>query len=1402
MVAKKKTDTELLAELPPAGAPQSSSLASPQEIVGTTPSRGGMARRLPSTTPAGTWVGLAHRKSLLDRARATSIGPREPRHLRGVHGAQTGQPAVAQLEMAIKEARKLTAEQLNTIVAEAGRNAVGPLARANVTPAEIQAMEKRTRAGATEELAGQQPITSTIAARSLELLAAPSDLEMALVKTIGDTLRSGEKKTPGALRETMLENVHEGTSAMSAARSLAGGRLPTMVEAHPFVAEFGLRALTDPANLVIPAVAGAVGRGLKAGTQTARGLGAVERLTDSLIESHEAGRIVEGAASEIFEREATIRGLHEVVGARLGALADVVADSAGPTRTEIYIAPAQAQELRGGLRAAGKVERQARQIGGRIKREARIPKPRLPDAGEPLPGVAEDARAGDLRTVRVELRDAQQELRQHDATFVRENLEAKKGADRAAQDLAAAAELRSRVKAIKESPTYLELATKPDKSGQVPGSIRLGQLEAKIANFEEHAADLEEAGQAVAPDALKAYQDSLEAWALKREELSLAVKDVQGRIDEIGGSLAEQKGRQAIPLSVGRAQPILGRFQGRTLLARQRLNALTEQRSLEGYTPISKKGLAIDLPIAVEEGVPLAGPVSGGPSGVLLRRQEGVVLTRPRGATPRGGSEVSIYPTGPANRTHVASLIGAYAEGVSPLGLARTPVEAKAEIDSIARALGLDTGEIHRAALQARGVGQVYRKALIEARLITQEEADEMAKTGGYVRRSYLRYEDEIDHYIATLRADGKDEMADRLESQYRGRVKVEPQGRAAAKPSELTERQNIPIEGRLAQGEITDVEARLRIQGGVVGRNLSRMEQFQSLAQNPDLVSEGWKPGWVRIPGPEDALKRAERAEMQNQPSIAHEIREQVFSGAWGELTGKWVHPRLYGSLIPTDLSMSNALKAIPSVVEYTVAVARFGKDSPQAQAALSGPAKRFLWDVETQLSPVIEKSPPGRSWFGIGKAVNTIFSWKGQIANIISNVSAMQLVGEIPGVKVIGQWFKGLQHLRTDSPLYQQVLKLAPDLRLQGSRQELRQVLDYADATMRGAKLGQNAFQKTVGVFGTTWTGNEIVAKMGVIDYWVGKGMPLEQALAKAEKAIINYRQVNRFTENLRAGRMGVMSYLIPFPTYGLRMSQALARVAITKPSRLNMYTWARRASWEAVPEEQRKVEQEMTPGYERSNLLARWPSNDKYGRPLLWRTARITPMGGVDFAQSLAGRAPFLVGPAYDAWRNQDEYGNPIGDPLDRLAYFLEKATPQVGEASRMAEAAKGPDYHRGKLPPTTGTVALRQAAISLYPLDMSKEMQRRSYALQDNEKVFNRELGELVEKYGDEFEEWPAGKARWAVENFLKYQVLWEELEAQARRAEKYQVTEEDLAEGKTVGVGGHARKPPQQKVATE
>ena len=661
----------------------------------------------------------------------------------------------------------------------------------------------------------------------------------------------------------------------------------------------------------------------------------------------------------------------------------------------------------------------------------------------------------------------------------------------------------------------------------------------------------------------------------------------------------------------------------------------------------------------------------------------GAVRTQGRVPLSRRGVYFDVLEPGEqVTESYVRNLIGTLAERASLSGMALTPVDAERELLGHARSLGLDTVELSRAAARARGLGKLHKQRIVASGLKDLEELQKIEREGGYLRIVHGRSLTPEQH-LDWLRENGMGTLADRLENAAMNRVRMTGgSGRAAVRM--LSERRNLPVAARKPYQPIADVIVRLQSGATALQRTLPRFEMFKRLAADPRLASDANPGGWLKLTHT-PLLERASRLRNLGHEELAQELERQAERGGWGALTGKYVHPTVYHALNPQSVNFGKGWGSLPQQYANWARqmLAPTLAREPVAMTGIAGAAHRG---------------------FSMAKRMATIWNPLGQGFNVLGNLVQMHAFGGVPAPLAPAYYGWALGVLRNGGNDWAyQVIKRMPSLAETGSLADIQQglsalrTLDSADQSVVRAALKwlANAPERA-------WQLNEVASKLGVVKYHTQKGMSLESAIKLAELAVYDYGDVPRWVELLRR------TPVAPFPTYAYKTLGQFSQAMLFHPDRLNMYTRLTQAVEGMTPAEQRSAEADVLPEWERGNLPVRVPGKDRYGRAPYFRSGRGLPWGSITNTDVVSGRSPFVLGPAFETMRNQDQFGRDIVNPeaptreqiTGRLGYLAQSYAPVARLVIGTAESLRG--ARPGKAPPPT----IAERWIRTYPLDATR------------------------------------------------------------------------------------------------
>lgn len=707
--------------------------------------------------------------------------------------------------------------------------------------------------------------------------------------------------------------------------------------------------------------------------------------------------------------------------------------------------------------------------------------------------------------------------------------------------------------------------------------------------------------------------------------------------------------------------------------------------------------------------------------GYLPRERRGIAAELPAHFDPKRGWQATPDELSGAQ---VQTLAAAWGESMSPSGLARTPVEARAEIMDLVRALGIDQTRFLAMAKKGKATGTAARERLIRVGAITREEAERMEAAGGYVRRVYDQKLKNFDRRIADLREAGETELADRLASIRANMVQVLTSGRASARLRQLADRLNIPVEARRELQEITELAPRLWMQQGVLARVWPRMELFWELSKDARLVSAEHRPGWKLMPGQraqglvEDAAKAADKGQLTR----AVELLEEAQHNSWGALAGKWVSPVVHDALVPTPFP-----RAVSEVPDWLRSLA----------------------------APVVEGVRPTGIWRAEAKALGQLKRWwvpwtaAGQGRNVAGNMVAMHTYGGVPLPLVPYYYLKGMREIANDGYFWRRLQREMPSLAEPAIQTDFQVAANALRETMRGGKVSDSVWRKIRNAPYRFFGLNEASAKTGTAMYHTRQGLSLSAASPIAETAIFHYGDISRGIESLRT--FGP----IPFPTYWWKNVAMFPKALAETPERVGVWTRAIQAIEAPTPRAQREAERSLLPEYERQELPVRVPGTDPSGRLRWYRGGYVLPWGsllggGPAVDPLMRGRLLPVIDPLLDISRNQSWNQTPIWDESDTARekyakigwYLIANYLPQGYLAKAGAEAyMEKRRVKRGGLPlgpldrkpMTTPQLLGRGIGISVYVQDLPIALEKRKNELNrkqaNNNKWMRRQLDEV-------------------------------------------------------------------------
>lgn len=780
----------------------------------------------------------------------------------------------------------------------------------------------------------------------------------------------------------------------------------------------------------------------------------------------------------------------------------------------------------------------------------------------------------------------------------------------------------------------------------------------------------------------------------QRASLSQRMGREESAAQELGSFAEERLPRARVGLA--KAEYRREQLTARLLQARGELERVKAKILREGPLPRERRGIAADLPARLDPKVGWQGT----------------------------GEELS--------GAHVQTLAAAWAESLSPSGLARTPLEARREILDLVRVLGIDSRRFQRMAQKVKRVAGAHRERLIRVGAITRQEAERMEASGGYVRRVYEQKLKNVDRRIADLRAQGKGKLADELASVRANMVQVLTGDRAYARLRQLAERMNLSAEVRRELGEITEAAPRLWFGQGVIARIWPRMQLFHELSQDARLVSEAHRPGWVRMPTQRsaDMLEQAAKLADKGKLSEALALMEEAQHSGWGALSGKWVAPVLHDALIPKPLDPRSAGR---------------------------------MWEWFRSLAaPVVEAERPTGIWAVEAKALGQLKRWwvpwtaAGQGRNVMGNMIAMHAYGGVPLPLIPYFYLKGFLEVARDGPFFERMARQMSSLAEPAIHTDFQVALAALRKTMRGARVQDSLWRKVRNFPYRFFSLNEAAAKTGVAMYHTWRGLPSRVTSQVAEAAIFHYGDVCRLIEKLRVYGP------IPFPTYWWKNVAMFPKTLAEHPERIGTWTRLTQAPGRLRPEEERAALEKLLPEYERVGLPLPIPGTDPQGRIRWYRAGYVLPWGSLigeagilglmgPASEVSTGRVFPVVDPLLDLFRNQSWTGTPIWQERDTTQqrarkigwHLISSYAPQgwlaraaaeaIGEKRRVGRGGfpKGPTERK---PMTASQLLGRGLGISLYVQDLPVEVQRRRRKLNRMQSNITSWLQEEIKREG--------------------------------------------------------------------
>ena len=225
----------------------------------------------------------------------------------------------------------------------------------------------------------------------------------------------------------------------------------------------------------------------------------------------------------------------------------------------------------------------------------------------------------------------------------------------------------------------------------------------------------------------------------------------------------------------------------------------------------------------------------------------------------------------------------------------------------------------------------------------------------------------------------------------------------------------------------------------------------------------------------------------------------------------------------------------------------------------------------------------------------------------NEYTNGLMTYVVGKVPPLLVPGYVRKGLLSTLREDGAYQLAMRVNPGFSHTLRRVELPNLARIAEAQgvrgvlarlTRGAAKGAEAASRTYELA-------ELSSKMAVFLYHTERGMGAKQAAKLAVEAIFDYADVTRITNVLR--RYGIL----PFVTFPLKATKALAKVAWEDPGRLAGAARATQLPQTMIPyQEQLEIETSLAPD-ERGRWIA-LPIQTKQGERVMLNIGYIVPWG----------------------------------------------------------------------------------------------------------------------------------------------------------------------------------------------
>ena len=726
--------------------------------------------------------------------------------------------------------------------------------------------------------------------------------------------------------------------------------------------------------------------------------------------------------------------------------------------------------------------------------------------------------------------------------------------------------------------------------------------------------------------------------------------------------------------------------------------------------------------------------------GVLRRERRGIAADIPAAFDPNTGWKATGEELTGA---HVQALAAGWAEGMSPSGLARTPVEARAEVVDLARSLGIKTDQFLSLAKRGKNIGVAARERLIASGAITRAEAEAMERSGGYIRRVYELKLKNIDKRIAELQAAGETELADRLASARANIVQVTTGGRAAAKLRMLTERLNLPVDVRRELGEIAELAPRIWMQQGVFARIWPRMELFRELSRDARVVSAEYRPNWLRMPTQraEDLIERAGKLAEAGKLSEAATVMEEASHTGWGMLAGKWVHPVMHDALVPKPF------------------------DHKSAQG--------FVRWLGSMAAPTVEREAPKGIWAAEAAALGQLKRWwvpwsgAGQIRNMGGNMIAMHSYGGVPAPLVPYFYLKGMWEIHKNGSFWRKMQREMSSLAEPAIHTDFQVAVKTLRETMRGAKVSDSLWRKIRNAPYRFFGLNEAAAKTGTAMYQHAQGISYSTAAKVSETAIFHYGDVARIIDKFR------MYGPIPFPTYWWKNLAMFPKTLMEHPERIGLYTRGMEALAGGRPKEEVAGLRKLQPEYEKVGLPVPIPGEDAKGRVRWYRAGYVLPWGsmiGEPGVGALAGPAGEAAGgrllpvtdPLVDVLRNQTRWGGSLWEEEDSRrdkwtkigwhlvssylpqGYLVKAGADTVSEKMRLGRGGR-PLRRTERKPMSAGQLAARAVGVSLYIQDVPLAVKQRRSQIEAK----RRRLAEWTDeqrKSGRDPSEWKAERDR--------------------------------------------------------